>query len=108
AVVAAAVWFAAVIPAILSVHAIKVAFKGREEGRWTLPAAPGLAGAVVAGAVVAAWLLPGWATELLAVLPPALAVIALGVVRPHPRHLKRVGWTMVAANALTLVLLLVL
>ncbi|MDX1673929.1 MAG: YwiC-like family protein, partial [Longimicrobiales bacterium] len=30
AVVAAAVWFAAVIPAILSVHAIKVAFKGRE------------------------------------------------------------------------------
>ena len=108
AVVAAAVWFAAVIPAILSVHAIKVAFKGREEGRWTLPAAPGLAGAVAVGAVVAAWLLPGWATELLAVLPPALAVIALGVVRPHPRHLKRVGWTMVAANALTLVLLLVL
>ncbi len=106
--VAAAVWFAAVVPAILSVHAIKVAFKGREEGRWTLTAAPLTAGIVVVAAVAATLFLPGWARDFLAAIPPALAVVALSLIRPHPRHLKRVGWTMVAADALTLGLLLVL
>ena len=106
--VAAVVWFAAVVPAILSVHAIKVAFKRKTEGRWTLVAAPGLAAAIVVAAVAAAWALPPWGRAVLAVLPPALAVIALGVIRPHPKHLKRVGWTMVGADALTLALLLVL
>ncbi len=106
--VAAGVWFAAVLPAILAVHAIKVAFKGRPEGRWTLGAAPGLAGTVIVGAIAAALLLPAWALKLLAVLPPAAAVLFMGFSLPHPRHLKRVGWTMVAADTLALVLLLIL
>lgn len=108
AAVAAGVWFAAVLPAILAVHAIKVAHKGRPEGRWTLAAAPGLAAGVGIIATASAVLLPAWATELLAVLPPALAVLVLGLFPPHPRHLKRVGWTMVTADALTLALLLIL
>lgn len=106
--VAAVVWFAAVLPAILAVHAIKVAFKGREEGRWTLVAAPGLAASVMVAAIAAAILLPAWALDFLAVLPPALAVLGMGLSLPHPKHLKRVGWTMVAADTLTLALLLVL
>lgn len=106
--VAAAVWFGAVVPAIFSVHGIKVAFKGKAEGRWTLVAAPLSAMVVVVAAIVAAAVLPSWAHDFLAVLPPALAVIALAVIRPHPKHLKRVGWTMVAADTLTLALLLML
>ena len=106
--VAAAVWFAAVLPAIFSVHAIKVAFKGKEEGRWTLTAAPLSAGIAIVAAVAAAVVLPPWAHDALAVLPPALAVMVLSAIRPHPKHLKRVGWTMVAADTLTLALLVVL
>lgn len=106
--VAAAVWFAAVVPAIFSVHAIKVAHKGRAEGRWTLAAAPVAAVVAMAGAGLGAALAPTWGLDFLAVLPPALAVTVLAWIRPHPRHLKRVGWTMVAADTLTLTLLLVL
>lgn len=105
---AAAVWFAAVLPAIIAVHAVKVAFKGQATGRWTLIAAPALAATVATAAVLAALLLPPWAVEALAVLPPALAVLTIGLLRPHPRHLKRIGWTLVTADTFTLVLLLLL
>ena len=103
---AAAVWFAAVLPAILSVHAIKVAHKGKQEGRWTVTAAPAVAGLLAAGAISAAMVLPAWGLDTLAVLPPTLAVMVIAAVRPHPRHLKRIGWTMVAADAMTLGLLI--
>jgi hypothetical protein len=102
---AAAVWFAATVPAIVSVHAVKAAHKGRPRGRWLVPAAPALALLVIAGSVVAAVTLPSPADRALAVLPSALTVVGVGLARPHPRHLKRIGWTMVAANTLTLVLL---
>ena len=105
---AAAVWFAAVLPAIFSVHGIKVAFKGKEEGRWTVVAAPASAGLVVAAGLLAAATLGPHGLDALAALPPALAVLALSWVRPHPKHLKRVGWTMVAADTATLALLLML
>lgn len=105
---AAMVWFAAVVPAILSVHAIKVAFKGKREGRWTVAAAPISAALAGGGAAVAALLLPGWGRDLLAVMPPAAVVVAVGMIRPHPRYLKRVGWTMVAADTAALGLLLLL
>jgi hypothetical protein len=41
-----------------------------------------------------------------ALLPPALAVLAIALLRVHPRHLNRVKWTLMGANALTLVLIL--
>lgn len=105
---AAAVWFAAVAPAVFTVHAIKAALKPRPETRWVRVAAPMAGSAAIAGAVVA-WLLLGPAgRSALAVLPPAAATLALSLFPPHPRHLKRVGWTLVAADTLTLVLLLVL
>ena len=43
----------------------------------------------------------------LAVLPPALGVLAMTFLQPHPRHLKKVGWTLVGANTAALVILLV-
>jgi hypothetical protein len=106
--VGAGVWFAATVPAIVSVHAVKAAHKGRPRGRWLVPAAPLLALAVMVSAVVVAATLPPPAFRALAALPPALAVLGVSLARPHPRHLKRIGWTMVVANTLTLVLVLAL
>ncbi len=106
--VAAAVWFAAVLPAIFAVHAIKVAFKGKAEGRWTLVAAPLSAGLAALAAVTAALILPTWARDFLAVIPPAAAVLVVSWIRPHPKHLKRVGWAVVMADAAALVILLML
>jgi hypothetical protein len=106
--VAAAVWLGAVLPAIVSVHAVKAAHKRRPRGHWLMVAAPAvalLAGLVALGA--AQWL-PHPASRALAVLPPVLAVLLISILRPHPRHLKRIGWTMVGANVATLVLLLAL
>lgn len=107
AAVAAGVWFAATVPAIVSVHAVKASHKGRPRGRWLLVATPTLAVLVTIAAVVAATL-PAPAVRALAVLPPVLAVLAIAMIRPHPRHLKRIGWTMVVANTLALVLVLAL
>jgi hypothetical protein len=41
------------------------------------------------------------------VVPSALVVLAATVLRPHPRQLKRLGWSLVAANVVTLALLVV-
>ncbi len=41
-----------------------------------------------------------------AILPPTLAVLTVSLFKVHPRHLKRVGWTLVGANTLALVMLL--
>lgn len=108
AVVAALVWVGAYLPSILAVHAVKAKHKGKTEGRWMVPATPVAAALVAVAGIAAAVLLPPWGRDALAVLPPALAVLVLGLAPPHPRHLKRIGWTMVAADTLALVLLLVL
>jgi hypothetical protein len=105
---AAAVWLGATLPAIASVHAVKASHKGRPRARWLVPAAPVLAVVVAGAGVGAAALLPPPAMRALAVLPPALAVVGVWVVRPHPRHLKRIGWAMVSAYSVALVLLLML
>jgi hypothetical protein len=108
AVVAASVWYGASFPAILSVHAVKALNKGRPRGPWLRWATLASAVAVAGAAVLAATAWPADGRAALAVLPPALAVMGVAVVRPHPRHLKRIGWAMVTANTLALVALLVL
>jgi hypothetical protein len=104
----AAVWAAVFVPAVVAVHAVKASHKGKPRSRWLVPATPALAAlAVVAAALVADGALePG--RRALAVLPSALVVAGVGLVLPHPRHLKRIGWVLVGANVLTLVLLLAL
>lgn len=105
---AAAVWLGATLPAIASVHAVKASHKGRPGARWLVPGALVLAVVAACAAVAVAVLLPPPSMRALAVLPPALAVMGVGVVQPHPRHLKRIGWTMVLADSMALVLLLIL
>lgn len=106
--VAAAVWLGAVWPAVLAVHAVKFRHKGRGPGGWTVVGAPVAAATVLAAGLALALTLPPWALDFLAVLPPAAAVLAISLAPPHPRHLKRVGWTMVGADAVALGLLLAL
>jgi hypothetical protein len=105
---AAAVWFGAAVPAIVSVHGVKALHKGTPRSRWLVPGAPGLALVVLVAAVLVAWALPSPAGRAVAVVPSSAVVLGVAVVRPHPRHLKRIGWTMVVANLTTLVLLLML
>ncbi len=105
---AALVWMGAYLPAVLAVHAVKARHLRRARHPWTLWATPVAAAIVVVAALVAAALLPWPALTTLAVLPPALAVLAIGLAPPHPRHLKRIGWAMVAADTLALVLVLAL
>lgn len=98
-------WTASFAVATLSVHALKYRFKGRGPGRWAVAAAPVVAGIlVVAGAVslVEGHPLGGVAAAL---VPKGGVVLALSVLPANPRHLKRVGWSFVASDAVTLILL---
>jgi hypothetical protein len=108
AIIAASVWFAASAPAVVAVHAIKAASKPGAGNGWLIPAAPVLAALVLVAAISTAFLFPPPARLVLAALPVPIVVLALTVLRPHPRHLKRIGWALVAANSLTLVFLLAL
>lgn len=107
AALAAAVWYAAFLPAIFAVHAVKAALKKRPEERWILRAAPAMAGLVLATVIAGALLIPD-GSDLFAAVPPVLVALLVAARPPHPRHLKRLGWTMVAADTLTLLLLLAL
>lgn len=120
ALLATGVWWLSFLLATLEVHAIKARLKNRGPYRWTRFASPVSAGVLV---VVAAWVALGQGRPVVqalgldegwrylppaaaALLPPAVAILALSMIRVHPRHLKRVGWTLVGANGLTLILLL--
>ncbi len=101
------VWWTSFLLSILEVHAIKARLKpGRRGGwtRWASPAASGLVVLACLGVAVADY--ESWGVYALALLPPSGTVLALSVLRVHPRRLKQVGWTLVGANILTLVLLL--
>lgn len=119
-----AVWAGSFALATLSVHALKVRFrtkgsgagsgkgarKGRSPGRWLVVASPAAAGGALllpAAAVLAGWSPYGIPLGLLALalVPKAALVLAVTVLDVHPRHLKRVGWSMVAADVVTLVVL---
>jgi hypothetical protein len=135
AALATGVWWISFALGTLEVHAIKARIKVTARHRWTIWGAPVAAGTTMTGAlwlalgqagpVLQEWASgsgdagmgladPSWVSELVrllppngaALLPPAVAIFLLSLLREHPRHLKRVGWTLVAVNVLTLVLLL--
>lgn len=114
-----AVWVAAFALATLSVHALKARFKrtgrgpaaggaaGTVPGGWLVWAAPAAAGCALLAAVSAPW--AGWSVGGVPLAPPSAAlapkavlVLAVAGLKVHPRHLKRVGWSMVVADVGTL------
>lgn len=106
-----AVWGVSFALATLSVHGIKARFRGRGRA-WLAAAAP--VGAALVLVVAAAAVLTGWevagvglALPLGALLPKALLVLAVAAVDVQPRQLKTVGWSLVTADTLTLLVLAV-
>ena len=106
ALAAASVWAAGFVLATLAVHAIKARVKPELGAAWAVWATPVLALVVVVtgigGAVMGRW---PWPVGL-AVVPTAGLVLAALWIGTHPRHLKRVGWSLVGANLVTLGLLI--
>jgi hypothetical protein len=103
---AAGVWAACFVLATLAVHAIKARARPNRGAAWTRGVTPVLALVIAAGGLLGPGVGPLPTTIGLAVLPTALVVLVAAVLRTHPRHLKRVGWSLVAANAVTLMLVL--
>lgn len=102
----ALVWLSGFVSATLAVHAIKARQKQRD--RWLQRVAGGIA---LAGVLVALSL-GVWSDSLralaFALAVPLLAVVVVHAAKVHPRALKRVGWTLVAADTITLALLVLL
>ena len=109
AALTAAVWWVSFGLGTLEVHAIKARHKKIEKARWALWASPLASGIVLAGALFLALGhggFPASAGPAAALGLPSLAIFALSLLRVHPKHLKRVGWSLVVANSLALILLL--
>jgi hypothetical protein len=99
------VWLLTYWGATLAVHAVKARVKPELGAPWAVWAAPTLAVIAVLGGLAAA--ANGWVpvTAVLGLVPGTALVLAVGALRVHPRRLRRVGWSLVAANVVTLVVL---
>jgi hypothetical protein len=101
AMLASAVWLLTFWLATLTVHAIKARFKPALGSRWTLWGAPAL-GVVGVGLAVTGYGAGRVSlAALLAVVPAAIVAGAALMTGVTPRHLRRVGWSLVAANLAT-------
>lgn len=103
---ASGVWFVSYTLGTVAVHALKAAHKQTAGAANLGVLVPVLCLAAAAFGVGAA--ATGRAPTLwgLALVPSALVVFIVWGLRVHPRRLKRVGWSLVAANLVTLGLLL--
>jgi hypothetical protein len=91
---------------VLTTTAVRgVAYRARDNGA-RLRLAAFCLWLVLAGvtAFTGVGLLPGWLA--LCLLPTALPVLCLVLLPPHARHMRLVGWSLVASGTATLVLLL--
>jgi hypothetical protein len=106
---AAAVWWFSFSLGTLEVRALKARYKGKGPIGWTRWVPQLTGGLVLVGAAYLALGQggnPKLAGPAAALLLPALATTVLSFIKVHPKHLKRVGWTLVAVNTLALLLLL--
>lgn len=106
-VTASVVWGVASSLITITVRSVIARHKTRAAKTAMPMLAPGLCLLTVAAALVLATRSEVPTLVALAVVPTALVALGLGLVRVHPRHLKRVGWTFVGSSTAVLVLLLV-
>lgn len=107
AVIASCVWATVFSLATFTVRAVIASVKQNINSRWQSVAAIGLSLAVIAAAVLLPMMntLPAFAAA--AVIPSALVALACGVLGVHPRHLRKMGWSLVASNVVALAALVV-
>ncbi len=103
---AGVVWFASFSLGTLAVHALKLRHKQAAGAGRAVASSLVLSTAVAAAALIGAPLGRLPLPIALSLLPPVAVVIALALVPVHPRRLKRVGWSLVAANTVTWICLL--
>lgn len=102
----AVVWFAGFFVATLSVHAIKARQKQREGWIGTAAMLSSITGVIAATALIVG--VPSLRLLGIALALPVMAVLAVNAARVSAHALKRVGWTLVATDTATLVLLTLL
>jgi hypothetical protein len=100
------VWLVSYGLITLLVHAVKAHHKQLAGKRWTVWATPLLAGLTAAAGLASAATRSVPPPVGLALLPAALFVLVVSLLRVHPRKLRVVGWSVVGVSVLTLVLLL--
>ena len=96
-------WFATTMVATFAVHAIKARVTGAKP--WVVPVAAFAAPLALAAALCLAWAFPAFRAVALAACLPLAGVVALDRLALSPKKLKQVGWTVVAANALAVTVL---
>ncbi len=105
---AVVVWWGSFFLGTLEVHAIKARHKTNRRSQWTRWGSPTASTATVLLCSGLAFFGGGsyrWPAS--ALLLPALEILVLSILRVHPKHLKRVGWTLVGTNIVVLIILLV-
>ncbi len=107
AAAASSVWFVSFALGTVTVHAVKSYHKSGAGNSWSLAAAPLLGLTAIGGGLIAASNALVVPAVVYALLPSALAATAISVLRVHPRNLRAVGWSLVAAYVVTLVVLVV-
>jgi hypothetical protein len=100
------VWLVSYVLITLLVHAVKARHKQLAGKRWTVWATPLLAGLTAAAGIALAATGTAPPAVGLALLPAAMFVLVVALLRVHPRKLRVVGWSVVGVSALTLALLL--
>ncbi len=106
AVAASAVWCVSFTMGTITVHGVKRHHKRRPDGAWILAASPVLGVTAVAGGLTGMWMASFTPAIVGALVPPVLAASAIGIARVHPKNLRVVGWSLVAANLVTMCVLL--
>jgi hypothetical protein len=102
ALIASAVWSAIFLLATIMVRAVIANVKKATHSRWPVYASNSLslAAIVVSFIMLLTDALPALASA--AVLPAALVTFACTLMGVHPRHLRTLGWSLVASNVIAL------
>jgi hypothetical protein len=103
---ACGVWFVSFLLGTIAVHAIKAKHKPATRSSWSIVAAPLLGLLTIAAGVVITTVGPLPPKAALALVPAGVTALIITAVHVHPRQLKTVGWSLVASNLATWLVLI--
>lgn len=107
AVTASGVWFSVFALGTLTVRAVIARVKKNMNPGWPSRAIVALTLLVILTAMLLRMTAAMPTLAAVAVIPSAIVALSCGLLSVHPRHLRKMGWSLVASNFLTLAALLV-